>query len=226
MGHVNVEETILIDVRDLDSMASEALDAMPENLEIRESAVSVKDDPGRKISFEQIARKAIYSAPGHPPIGASSQIPHSNPTPSGAHFAEVEVDLDTGSVRVLRYLAAHDVGTAVNPLGVEGQVSGAIAQGIGYALTEHVYFDEHANPHGTDLADYKIPGPLDLPAIKVVIVEQPDPTGPLGAKGVSEPAVAPVAAAVANAIYNATGIRVTSLPITPEEILRGLARKS
>lgn len=206
-------------------VASEELDAVPDALEIENSMVYVKDAPSRIISFEQIAHRAIFSAPGHPPIGVSSEIPQSNPSPSGAHFAEVEIDTETGGVRVVNYVAAHDVGTAINPLGVEGQVCGGIAQGLGYALTEHLHFDTYGTPHGTDLADYKILGSGDLPPIRVVTVEKTDVTGPMGAKGVSEPAIIPVAPAIANAIHNAIGVRVKNLPITPEQIVLGLSKK-
>ncbi|MBI2183547.1 MAG: molybdopterin-dependent oxidoreductase [Thaumarchaeota archaeon] len=206
--------------------ASSALDATPDSLETRGSVVYVKEDPDRRITFEEVAHKSIFTAPGTMLMGVCSEIPKTNPTPSGAHFAEVEVDTDTGKVTVTRYVAAHDVGVAINPLGVEGQICGAVSQSLGYTLTEQVYFDEHGNPHGVDLADYKVFGTLDMPPVKVVIVEVSDSTGPFGAKGVSEPAVIPVPPAIANAVYNATGVRVSNLPITPESVLKGLAQRN
>jgi len=205
--------------------ASAFMGVSKEELLVRESVVSSSGNPKKRMSFEEIARGTTYGAPGNQLMGQSTEISHSNPTPSGAHFAEVEVDTETGKVRVTRYLAIHDVGRAINPLGVEGQVTGGIAQGIGYALSENLHFDSEGNPHGTDLADYKMQGPLDVPEVQVIIIEEPDPTGPFGAKGVSEPAIIPVAAAIANAVYDAIGVRITKLPITPASVIDALSKK-
>lgn len=135
--------------------------------------------------------------------------------------AEVEVDTQTGKVEVINIVAAHDVGTAINPQNVIGQIQGGIAQGVGYALTEEVTLKkgEITNPQ---LSSYIIPTTLDMPQVHAVIVEDPEATGPFGAKGVGEPALIPTAGAIANAIYNAIGIRINSLPITPEKILAAL----
>jgi len=139
--------------------------------------------------------------------------------------AEVEVDTITGEVEVLKIYAAHDVGKAINPQNVIGQVQGGCAMGIGYALMEEVKVDEGVikNPH---LSGYIIPTTLDMPEIDVTIVEETEKTGPFGAKGVGEPALIPTAAAIANAIYDAIGIRFTSLPITAEKIVAALKEKN
>ena len=144
--------------------------------------------------------------------------------PFGAQVAEVEVDTTTGQVTIINYTAAQDVGLAINPMSVEGQIQGGVAQGIGYALMEEqVAVDgKIVNP---DFRDYKVPTPVDLPDIKVIIVESNEKKGPFGAKGVGEPPLVPTAPAVANAIFNAIGIRIKELPITSEKILKALKEK-
>lgn len=132
--------------------------------------------------------------------------------------AEVEVDTETGRVNVLRLVAAHDVGRAINPQAVEGQIEGGCVMGIGYALLEEVKVEEGqiANPR---YAEYLLPLSLDVPEIYPIIVEEPEPTGPFGAKGVGEPALIPTAAAIANAVADALGVRFYDLPITPEKVV-------
>lgn len=139
----------------------------------------------------------------------------------GTHVAEVEVDIDTGVVKVLRVCAAHDVGRVINRLGIEGQVEGGIAQGIGYCLTEEVKLDTGRvlNPTFTD---YKLPTTTDVPEMNIAFIETHDPAGPHGAKGIAEAPMVPVAAAIANAVYDATSVRFTELPLTPERVLMKL----
>jgi CO/xanthine dehydrogenase Mo-binding subunit len=136
----------------------------------------------------------------------------------GTHLCDVEVDLDTGQVTVLRYIAAHDVGRAINPLSVEGQISGAVAQGLGMALLEEVVLEE-----GTNLTagffQYLVPTATDVPDIEVIVLESGEGMGPFGARGIGEPPIGPPLAAVANAIRDAVGARPTTLPITPERVL-------
>jgi len=144
--------------------------------------------------------------------------------PLAAHFAEVEVDPETGEVTVLRYVAAHDIGKVINFDGARGQVFGGVMQGIGYALMEEIVYEDGkvANP---DLANYLIPTSLDMPPIEPLFVESYDPVGPYGAKGIGEPTLIPVAAAIANAIYDAVGIRFRELPITSEKVFMALRQK-
>jgi CO/xanthine dehydrogenase Mo-binding subunit len=134
-------------------------------------------------------------------------------------LAEVEVDTETGFVQVTRLVSATDAGHAINPAGVEGQVQGGAVMGLGYALYEQHIVDE-GRPKTTSLAFYLVPTPLDVPEIECLIVEVPDPMGPYGAKGVSEPATIPTTPAILNAIYDAVGVRVTETPATPERIFR------
>lgn len=138
--------------------------------------------------------------------------------------AEVEVDTDTGEVTVLRVVAAHDVGRAINPLAIEGQIEGGVAMGLGYALMEEVILD-HGKPLTPSLAEYLLPTVKDVPNVVSLIVEEEEPTGPFGAKGVGEPPNIPTAPAIINAIYNAVGIRITELPATPEKIRQLLREK-
>lgn len=133
--------------------------------------------------------------------------------------AEVEVDTQTGEVKVLRIVAAHDVGRAINPQMVEAQIEGACAQGMGYALYEEMIIRE-GRTLTPSLAEYLLPTSLDMPPVVPIIVEDPDPTGPFGAKGVGEGAIIPTAPAIVNAIYDAVGVRVSQLPVKPQEILR------
>jgi CO/xanthine dehydrogenase Mo-binding subunit len=144
--------------------------------------------------------------------------------PFGAHVAEVEVDTETGEVRVTRYWASHDVGRALNPMLLEGQVQGGVAQGIGWALTEDMQI-ENGRLVNDSLLDYRMPGSKDLPRVEVEFVEPIDPRGPYGAKGIGEPALNPVAAAISNALYDAIGIRFTELPFSPEKVLAALKKR-
>jgi CO/xanthine dehydrogenase Mo-binding subunit len=139
----------------------------------------------------------------------------------GAQAVEVEVDRQTGQVRILKFIAAHDLGKAINPMAAEGQIEGSVLQGIGYALMEEMVWDEGVllNPN---FQDYRAPFIWDVPEMKTILIESNDPDGPFGAKGIGEAPLIPTAAAVANAIDDAVGIRVRELPITPGKILRYL----
>jgi len=143
----------------------------------------------------------------------------------GCQVAEVEVDTLTGEVQVLGMWAVHDVGRVINPRGVEGQIEGGIVQGLGQALMEN--YELH-NGHTTtpSFSKYILPTALDVPQINCRLVQDIDPKSPLGAKGIGEPALVPTAPAIMNAIYDAIGVRITSLPATPEAILEALQRKA
>jgi len=142
----------------------------------------------------------------------------------GAQVAEVEVDTVTGEVQVLGIWAAHDVGRAVNPQGVEGQIEGGVVQALGQGLMEdYKLADGHTTTHG--FAKYILPTALDVPQINSIIIEDPDPIGPLGVKGIGEPAMVPTIPAIMNAIYDAVGVRITSLPATPEKVLMAIREK-
>jgi CO/xanthine dehydrogenase Mo-binding subunit len=141
----------------------------------------------------------------------------------GTHAAEVEVDEETGEVEILRYVACHDVGRAINPLRVEGQIQGGAVQGIGYAMSEELSVDSGMN-QSTLFSDYLIPASTDIPDIDAVYLEIGPGKGPFGARGIGEPPIGPPAAALAAAIEDATGVRLTELPFTPERVLTELER--
>jgi CO/xanthine dehydrogenase Mo-binding subunit len=131
----------------------------------------------------------------------------------GAHMAEIEVDTELGTVRVLRVTAAHDVGRAINPTLIEGQIEGGVAQGLGMALMEEFF-----PGRGENLHDYLIPSAGDVPPIDSILIEDPSPVGPFGAKGIGEQAVIPTAPAILNALHDAIGVRVRKVPATPDRV--------
>ncbi|MBI2371215.1 MAG: xanthine dehydrogenase family protein molybdopterin-binding subunit, partial [Deltaproteobacteria bacterium] len=142
----------------------------------------------------------------------------------GVHCVEVEVDSGTGEVKILRAAAAHDVGRAINPQIVEGQIQGGFAQGVGYALFEAMELDNGmvTNPN---FIHYRLPSTKDIPAVVPIIVESIEETGPFGAKGVGEPGLVGTAPAIANAIADAIGVRLKELPMTPERVLAALRER-
>lgn len=151
-------------------------------------------------------------------------------TPYGTYafatqVAEVEVDDQTGEVTVLQVVAAHDVGQAVNPLQCEGQIEGGVLMGMGYALMEEIISDK-GRVRTDSLNTYTMPTAADTPRVHALVVEDPEATGPFGAKGLGEPTLIPTAAAIANAVYNAVGVRVDRLPISPERLLAAIKAKN
>jgi CO/xanthine dehydrogenase Mo-binding subunit len=157
----------------------------------------------------------------HEPVFGRGSVATTRRAPGFAvHLAEVEVDPDSGRVRVVRQLVAQDVGRAINPAAIEGQIRGAVAQGVGWALLERMAYDEGGRLQSATLMDYALPGVAEAPAVEVVLVEVPSELGPFGAKGVGEPPVVGAAAAIANAVAAATGRRFTELPITSEAVAR------
>ena len=140
----------------------------------------------------------------------------------GAHMVDVEVDPETGHVKILRYTASQDVGRAIHPAYVEGQIQGGVAQGIGWALNEEFIYDKNGRLANAGFLDYRMPVASDLPSIDAVIVEIPNPVHPHGVKGVGEIPLVPTLAAIANAIADATGKRLYELPMSPPKVLKAL----
>ena len=136
-----------------------------------------------------------------------------------AHLVDVEVDPDTGKVQVLRYTAVQDAGRAIHPSYVEGQIQGGVVQGIGWALNEEYFYDDNGRMANSSFLDYRMPTALDVPMIDAVIVEVPAPSHPFGVRGVGEVPIVPPLAAIANAVYRATGVRQTQLPMSPRRVL-------
>ncbi|MEW6751157.1 MAG: xanthine dehydrogenase family protein molybdopterin-binding subunit [Candidatus Latescibacterota bacterium] len=195
-----------------------------EEVELADQKVRVKGEPERAVALAALAASVLWKPEGplcgHCVLGS---IP-SHPSYS-VHVATVEVDPQTGQVRLLDLVAGQDVGRALNPMLVEGQMQGGAVQSLGLGLMEGYKYGADDRMLNPNLVDYAIPTAADLPAIHTVIVEEPCSTGPYGAKGVGEPPIIPTAAAVANAVQAATGARVTELPMTPERVLAALHRQ-
>jgi xanthine dehydrogenase molybdenum-binding subunit len=215
------------DVRDqLLELAAQRLEARPEDITLQDGRVFVKGSPDRGFGIGEMAIYAQTLGPG-PILGRgafSSRMPQSLHC-YGTQIVEVEVDEDTGEVKIVRIVAAHDVGHAINPQNVEGQIQGGVTQAVGHTLMEQVPYGPDGTPHTQGFLDYKIPSSMDLPDVEPVIVEVPDEEGPFGARGIGEPPILAFAPAVANAIYDAVGVRITSLPITAEKVLQAIKAK-
>jgi len=148
-----------------------------------------------------------------------------SPAPFCSQFAEVEVDTETGRIRVIHLVTAVDLGVAINPMQAEGQSEGASAQGLGYGLMEEVVLDSAGRPVNPSFLDYKMLGSKDMPKLTTILVQTDEPLGPYGAKSISEIPINAPAPAVANAVYHAIGVRFRKIPIRPEDVLRALREK-
>jgi len=218
-------------------VASRSLGENPENLDIRDRTIFSKIDPEKKSSLGKVLRASHYTTGGRmvmaehfydPPNENLDREFKGNLSVTyayGTHGVEVEVDKETGQVKILKYIAAHDVGRAINPMLLEGQVYGGATMGIGYALTEQLVL-KNGKVINPDFRDYKILTAADVPNIEAISIETDDPFGPFGAKGIGEPGLVPTAPAIANAIYDAIGVRIKDLPITPEKVLAALKEKA
>jgi len=177
---------------------------------------------GERLSFKELAAKA--SQKNLPPVlGRASVAPEGSTNGFGTHLVDVEVDPETGKVSILRYTAIQDAGKAVHPSYVEGQMQGGAVQGIGWALNEEYWFDDQNRMRNASFLDYRIPTCLDVPLIETIIVEVPNPNHPFGVRGVGETPIVPPPAAVANAIFSATGKRLTELPMSPPKVWKALS---
>lgn len=207
-------------VRQIKQIASEQLEAAVDDLEVADGKVRVKGVPDSAISLTDIAKLGVTTGSGFEPVygRGGSAAPQSSPGFAG-HIAEVDVDELTGVTRVVNYAAVQDVGFAINPASVEGQIHGGVAQGIGWALYEALTYDEDGQPTAATLMDYTLPRAYMIPPIDVRLVQVAAEDGPYGAKGVGEPPAIPGAATIANAIRDVTGKRMTNLPILPKDVL-------
>jgi len=212
--------------RNVLEIAARLLEVKPNELKLADGFVSVMDAPEIRIPFGHVIRRnqdRVVVGKASLRSGSRTHIINS----FAAHFAEVEVDPETGSVRVLRYVAVHDSGRIIHSETARGQIIGGVVQGLGYALMEDIPMDpESGAPLTLNLDSFKIPNLVDIPPIEPILIEHPDPVGPYGAKALGEPPLVPVAAAVANAVYDATAVRIRDLPITAEKVLRGFQQNS
>ena len=215
--------------------ASQMLEAAPEDLTIDDGVVAVAGVPAANLTLGAVAQAATWSdgpitagasyvtpTPPHDPVCATGMLIKGWPTPTyHLHQAEVSVDVVTGRVTVDRYVVCQEVGRAIHPDAIAGQIQGGVAQGLGFALSERVdldhgrYVQRTFKAHGLPLAE-------DVPKVEMIVMEHADPAGPYGAKGAAEPPIVPVAAAVANAVSDAIGVPFDTLPITPEAVLEAL----
>ena len=230
----NAVRLAAIKARDqLFSVAAEKLEATAEQLEIQDGFIRVKGHPERAMSLPDAVRMHLFRVGGQ---GIFAQATYDPPTVmADAHYygnvapaysfatqaVEVEVDTETGQVRVVDTFVSDDCGKALNPMAVHGQTNGATAQAMAWALYEQLNFEDGRLMNG-NFADYGMPTADALPSFKSGFIESNDPNGPYGAKGASETAILPGAAAIANAVYDAIGVRINDLPITPEKILAAL----
>jgi len=213
-------------------LASQFLETSPDDLTIRpddrieDGIISVKDSAKKSITVGEVAKTAFYQSWGTL-AAVDSLRRQSCPPVFTAYFIEVEVNTETGQIRPTRVVAGCDCGTVINPVLASGQMHGGLYRGLGFALLEDTGYDHETGELtcGGYMTDYKLLTPMELPGteqIKTFFTDTKEPAGPFGAKGIGEAALNPVAAAVANAVYNAIGIRFTELPITPEKVLKRL----
>jgi CO/xanthine dehydrogenase Mo-binding subunit len=199
--------------------ASEELEIAPGDLEIADGVVRAVGAPARSVPIEDLARQSTTFGGKYEPIaGHGGSAQRSQAPGTAAHLSHVRVDRETGEVHVLRHAIAQDVGRALNPALVEGQLRGGTAQGIGWALFEELRHDDYGQLVSGSFLDYAIPTAERVPPIDTIIVEVPAPDGPFGARGVGEPPVIAAPAAIANAIAAATGVRPRRLPMTAPRV--------
>ena len=173
---------------------------------------------GKTLTFKELAAKINHT--GEPIVGRAAVDPKGYGGAFATHVVDVEVDADTGKVTILRYTAAQDVGTAIHPAYVEGQIQGGAVQGIGWGLNEEYFYDDKGVMRNPTYLDYRVPTCYDLPMIDTIMVEVPNPGHPYGVRGVGEVPIVPPPAALANAIYRAVGVRMKQLPMSPPRVLK------
>lgn len=209
--------------RQIMAIGAQELEARQDDLEIRDGRVQVRGTPQKALLLADIIQKSMSFGAQYPPVFGIGSVPSPKNSPGfGAHLIKARVDRETGQVRLLGSVVIQDVGFAINPAAVEGQMRGGAAQGIGWGLLESMIYDDQGTLLTATFADYPIPRATDVPPTETVIVEVPSESGPFGAKGVGEPPVIPGGAALANAIADATGVRLTTLPMTPARIAAAL----
>jgi CO/xanthine dehydrogenase Mo-binding subunit len=208
-------------------IAAAELEASVHDLELVDGKVTVRGMPDKGITLATIGKKGNLYMSKTPPVLGKANPAFSQQAPGfAAQLARLEVDPDTGEVTIHDFVIVQDVGKAINPLGVEGQMQGGAVQSIGIALTEGLMFDDTGRLTNPSLLDYRKLTAADLPNLETIIVEVPAPAGPFGARGVGEPPIIPAPAAIANAIQSATGARLTELPMSPERIALAVANGS
>ena len=209
--------------RQMIERAAKIWDIPSEDVEYSDGVLQHKSDTELKLSFKQLAARQVGT--GGPIVGRAGVNPPGAGPSISAHMVDVEVDPETGKVEVLRYTAVQDAGKAIHPGYVEGQIQGGVVQGIGWALNEGYQMNENGAMVNSSFLDYRMPTALDLPMIDTVIVEIANPAHPYGLRGVGEVPIVPPMAAISNAIYDAIGVRMNALPMSPDRVLDAIWSK-
>ena len=200
--------------------AAEVWETSLDDIKLENGVFTHSSDTELKMSFRELASHLPET--GGPVVGRANLDPRGPGSAFATHVVDLEVDIETGKVTILRYTAAQDAGKAVHPSYVEGQIQGGAVQGIGWALNEEYFINDSGGMTNASLLDYRMPTSLDLPMIEALIVEVPNPLHPYGVRGVGEVAIVPPLAAIANAIYDAIGIRMTELPMNPAAVRKAI----
>jgi len=201
-------------------VAGHILKAHPETLTIKDRIITAPN--GNTVTVSQVALHSLHVENQQQIMSTASWMSYESPPPFAAQGAEVEVDTETGVVRVLKAISAVDAGRVINPITAEGQIEGGATQALGYGVCEEMLYDQHGALLTTNLSDYRIYSAPDMPQMETYIVETSDPYGPFGAKAIAEIPIDGMAPAVANAVADALGIRVRQIPLTPERVLRAI----
>ena len=196
-------------------------DTSADEIELEDGVFRHKSDPELSVGFAELAGRAPET--GGPVVGSANMDPSGAGSTFATHVVDIEVDPETGKIEILRYTAAQDTGTSIHPSYVEGQIQGGVVQGIGWALNEEYYMSDDGQMMNTSLLDYRMPTSLDLPMIDTVVVEVPNPNHPYGVRGVGEVPIVPPLAALSNAIYDATGVRMRELPMNPAAVAKAIS---
>jgi len=215
-----VEKAARLVLQQITEVGGRMLEEKPEDLVLHSGKVCAKD--GRFVTYEQVCLSSLYQKDQFQIMATASHMSYDSPPPFAAVFVEVEVDTETGLVRVLKLVEAVDCGQVVNPQMAEGQVEGAAMQSMGYALYERMPFDAKGRMQFRSFRDYTIAAATDVPEIVTILVPTHEPTGPFGAKAIAEIPINGPAPAIANAVAQATGARIREIPLTPERVLAAL----
>ncbi len=185
----------------------------------------VTNKDGRSVSLMDVGLSSLHMQNQHQIMATASHTSPMSPPPTAATFAEIEADMETGQIKVERLLMLVDCGRVINPITAAGQVEGGMSQGMGFALSEEMLFDFNGQPQNPDLIKYHVPKAVEMPVMDVIFLQSDEPSGPFGAKSVSEIAIDGVAPAVTSALHDALGVWVRELPLTPERVLAELKKK-
>ncbi len=216
----SVKKAAELVAQQIKEVASHIMEENPANLRLEGGRVIAPS--GESVTLEEIALHSLHVEDQHQIMATASHMSYKSPPPFAAQFAEVEVDIETGEVRVVQIVSAVDCGKVINPHGAEGQIEGGATQGLGYAVCEEMHYDADGRLLELTFRDYHIFHADEMPTLKTILVETIDPSGPFGAKAVAEIPIDGIAPAVANAVFDATGVRIREIPLTPERVWRAL----